>query len=218
MDKNCFVSWSGGKDSCLALYKAIDKGYNPKILFTMFSIENGVSTAHRLKEKIIKAQANAIGIDYCIGKTSFKGYEDVFVSNIREFKKQGIEYGIFGDIDIDEHREWEERVCKKASINPVLPLWKRDRKELVLEFLSLGFKAKIVLVDRTMMDTRFLGQDLSSSLLDEIEEYGADPCGENGEYHTVVYDGPIFKEPANIKFDYNFITIENRWVQINVDI
>lgn len=218
MNKSCFVSWSGGKDSCLALYKAIEQGYNPKILFTMFSIENGVSAAHRLKEEIIKAQANAIGIECRIGRTSFEEYEDVFVSNIKEFKNRGIEYGIFGDIDIDEHRQWEERVCEKASINAVLPLWQRDRKGLVLEFLNLGFKAKIVLVDKRMMDTRFLGQDLSSSLLDEIEKYGADPCGENGEYHTVVYDGPIFKKPVNIEFDYNFITIENRWVQINVNI
>ena len=99
----------------------------------------------------------------------------------------------------------------------VLPLWNRDRKEIVKEFINLGFKAKIVVVNTKMLDTKFLGQDLSLSLIKEIEESGADPCGENGEYHTVVYDGPIFKKSANIEFDYTTIPIEDKWAQIRVE-
>ena len=157
----------------------------------MFSMENGISTAHRLKEEIIQAQAAAIGIEYTIGKALFDDYEEVFISNIKSFRDQGIKYGVFGDIDILEHRQWEEDVCRKASVEAVLPLWERDREEIVKEYISFGFKAKIVLVDASMLDKRFLGQDLSYSLLKEIEESGADVCGENGEYHTIVYDGPI---------------------------
>jgi diphthine-ammonia ligase len=215
LQKNCFVSWSGGKDSCLALYKAMELGYNPVKLFTMFGLED-ISSSHRLNEKVIKSQAKSIGIDYIIGKASFNEYEKVFVSNLRIFKEEGINYGIFGDIDLYEHRQWEEKVCDKASMEAVLPLWNRDRKEIVKEFIKLGFKAKIVVVNTKMLDTKFLGQDLSIPLLEEIEKNGADPCGENGEYHTVVYDGPIFKNPVDIEFDYTVIPIEDTWAQIKV--
>lgn len=215
MNKNCFVSWSGGKDSCLALFKAKESGYNPAILLTMFGMEE-ISSSHRLNDKIIKAQADAIGIDYIIGKSEFHEYEKVFVSNLKSFKLQDINYGVFGDIDLDEHRQWEDMVCKSADMEAVLPLWKRDRKEIVKEFIALGFKAKIVVVNTTMIDTKFLGQDLSISLIEEIEKTGADPCGENGEYHTVVYDGPIFKIPVGIKYNNEIITVGDSWAQINL--
>lgn len=106
MNKRFFSSWSGGKDSCLALYRAMQKGYIPQVLLTMFSKENGISSAHRLEEEIIRAQADAIGIDCIIGRALFNDYEEVFVSNIKQFKEQGIDYGVFGDIDLEEHREW----------------------------------------------------------------------------------------------------------------
>jgi diphthine-ammonia ligase len=218
MSKNCFSSWSGGKDSCLAFYKAIEQGYSPKQLLTMFSMESGISSAHRLKEEIIKAQASAIGVECSIGRALFNDYEEVFVSNIKQFKEHGMDYGIFGDIDIEEHRQWEEKVCNRASITAVLPLWQSDRKELVKEFINLGFKARIVLVNKTMLDTRFLGQDLSYLLMEEIEEQGADVCGENGEYHTVVYDGPIFENPVNLKFGKEIIPVGEMWAQIDVRI
>ncbi len=107
-------------------------------------------------------------------------------------------------------------MCKRASITAVLPLWQKNRRNLVQEFLNLGFKAKIIVVNTTMLDKRFLGQDLSFSLLDEIEKCGADVCGENGEYHTVVYDGPIFRQPVNLVFDNNIIPVEDNWAQIQV--
>lgn len=216
VDKNCFVSWSGGKDSCLALYRAIELGYNPKKLLTMFSAESGISSAHRLKEEVIRAQAAAMGIECFIGRALFAEYEEIFVSNLKLFKEQEMDYGIFGDIDIEEHRQWEERVCSGASIVAVLPLWQEDRKQLVKQFLNLGFKAKIVVVDTTMLDRRFLGQDLSHSLIREIEEWGADVCGENGEYHTVVYDGPIFKGNVGLKFGGEIIPVGDKWAQIEV--
>ncbi len=218
MQKNCFVSWSGGKDSCLALYKAIEQGYTPKKLLTMFSKENDISSAHRLKAEILNAQANAIGIEHKVGKALFNDYEEVFVSNLRLFKEQNIDYGIFGDIDLEEHKQWEDRVCEKASISAILPLWKRNRKEIVQEFLDLGFKAKIVVVNTTMIDSKFLGQDLSYSLMSEMENYGIDVCGENGEYHTVVYDGPIFNRPMELKYKNVIIPVGEKWAQVEVSI
>ena len=216
MNKNCFVSWSGGKDSCLALYRAMNQGYKPKMLFTMFSIENDVSSAHRLNEDIIKAQVNALDLESTIGRAKFEDYEAVFVRNLESFKSQDIQYGIFGDIDLDEHRKWEEIVCEKAQMTAVLPLWQEDRKNLVKEFIDLGFKAKIVVVNKTMMSPEFLGRDLSHELLEEIEKTGADVCGENGEYHTVVYDGPLFKTPLNLNFSKEVKDIEGKWAKIEV--
>ncbi|WP_027626439.1 diphthine--ammonia ligase [Clostridium lundense] len=216
MNKNCFVSWSGGKDSCLALYKAIEQGYTPKKLFTMFSIENDITSAHRLREDIIKAQADAIEIENLLGKALFDDYEKVFISNLKSFKEEGMEYGIFGDIDLEEHKEWEDKVCEKVLMKAVLPLWQRNRKEIVKEFLDLGFKAKIVVVNTTMLPVSFLGKDLSYSLMREIEEVGADVCGENGEYHTIVYDGPIFKHAVELEFGSDIIPIEKKWAKIEV--
>lgn len=216
MNKNCFVSWSGGKDSCLALFRAMSQGYKPKMLFTMFSIENDVSSAHRLNEDIIKAQVNALALESTIGRAKFEDYETVFVRNLEAFKSQDINYGIFGDIDLDEHRKWEEIVCEKAQMTAVLPLWQEDRKNLVKEFIDLGFKAKIVVVNKTMMSPEFLGRDLSHELLEEIEKTGADVCGENGEYHTVVYDGPLFKTPLNLNFSKEVKDIEGKWAKIEV--
>lgn len=218
MHKNCFVSWSGGKDSCLALYKAIEQGYDPKKLFTMVSMEHAVSSAHRLQESILKAQAQAMGIEHTSGKALFNDYESIFISNLKQFKAQGIDYGIFGDIDIEEHKEWEDNVCKEASMTPVLPLWQRNRKEIVKEFLELGFKAKIIVVNTAMIDAKFLGQDLSDALMKNIEEYGADVCGENGEYHTVVYDGPIFHKPVELKYGNRILPVGEQWAQIEVSI
>ena len=216
MNKNCFVSWSGGKDSCLALFRAMSQGYKAKMLFTMFSIENDVSSAHRLNEDIIKAQVNALELESTIGKAKFEDYEAVFVRNLESFKSQDIQYGIFGDIDLDEHRKWEETVCEKAQMTAVLPLWQEDREKLVKEFIDLGFKARIVVVNKTMMSPEFLGRDLSHELLEEIEKTGADVCGENGEYHTVVYDGPLFKTPLNLNFSKEIKDIEGKWAKIEV--
>ena len=100
MNKNCFISWSGGKDSCLALYEAIQQGYTVKKMLTMFSVENGISSAHRLKEEIIKAQGSAIGIECLIGKALFEAYEEVFVSSAKLFKAYGIDYAIFSGTSI----------------------------------------------------------------------------------------------------------------------
>ena len=217
MDKNCFVSWSGGKDSCLALYKAMESGYTPQKLLTMFSLESGISSAHRLDENTFKAQSDAIGVESIIGRAEFNDYEKVFVSHVKMFKEQGIDYGVFGDIDLEEHRQWEEKVCAKAAITALLPLWKINRKDIVKEFISLGFKAKIVVVNTELLDMKFLGQDLSLSLIEEIENAGADACGENGEYHTVVYDGPIFKKPIELNFGSDAITVAEKWVHIKIN-
>lgn len=190
--KPFFSSWSGGKDSCLALYRAIRQGGSPRCLFTMFAEDGKRSKSHGLTSDIIEAQANALGIPSRIGTAGWGDYEPVFLSHVKELKEQGLADGVFGDIDLEPHREWVERVCGEHGITPHLPLWKFERRDLLDEFISAGFKAIIVVVDDKRLDKSFLGKQIDWQTVAELEAAGADACGEEGEYHSVVIDGPIF--------------------------
>jgi len=197
-EKDFFCSWSGGKDSCLALYHAINNGGTAKCLLTMLTEDGNRSRSHGLSSSILKAQSTSLDIPLNVGCSSWNDYEKVFVSTIREFKKGGIEYGVFGDIDMDEHLQWVERVCSSAQIQAYEPLWKRPRMDLLEEFLDLGFMATIVSVKKSVLDKSFLGRRLSRKVVALLQEAGVDPSGEKGEYHTVVIDGPIFSAPINL--------------------
>ena len=215
-EKSCFVSWSGGKDACLAMYKACRLGYKPRKLLTMFSRERSISSAHLLPEKLILAQAAALGVEPVIGRALFHEYEAVFVQILRELQKEEIAYGIFGDIDIAEHREWEEKACRQAGLSAVLPLWQQDRRALLEEFITLGFKARIVVVNTAMLPAAFLGRDLSLETVAAVEAAGADACGENGEYHTVVYDGPLFQKPVALRTGREIIPAGGSYIRLAV--
>ncbi|MBC8255166.1 MAG: diphthine--ammonia ligase, partial [Ardenticatenia bacterium] len=140
-------------------------------------------------------QAKAIGIPLIQVKTSWEEYEENFKQAVRGLKNKGVEGGVFGDIDIEEHRQWVERVCGELGIKPLLPLWLIDPEELLGEFLALGFKAIVV---ATKLDKDLLGRDLDKPLLTEVKGLGAHPSGEYGEYHTFVTDGPIFQRPLKV--------------------
>jgi len=194
-----FCSWSGGKDSCLALYHAIQSGGKPHSILTILSEDGVTSRSHALPKPLIEEQARSLGLQPVFRSASWQQYEVEFISALHEFKKSGIEVGIFGDIDVDSHREWVSRVCGVAGILPVHPLWKRDRRELLVEFIGLGFKAQIVVINEQKVDKKFLGKTIQAQTIREMEETGSDPSGESGEYHTVVTDGPIFSSKVEIK-------------------
>ena len=197
-NKRCMVSWSGGKDSCLAMYRAIQAGAKIERLVNM-KIEDGMrSRSHGLRSGVIDAQANSLGVALESSATSWADYEDNFIELLIKLKADGIDVGIFGDIDLQEHLEWEEMVCKKAAIIPSLPLWKEDRLSLVREFIELGFVSKIVAVKDELLSSDYLGRALTMVLVEEFETNGIDACGENGEFHTVVIDGPIFNKPIEL--------------------
>lgn len=190
-----FCSWSGGKDSCLALYHAIQEGGQPHFLLTLLTEDGRRSRSHGLPIKVLQKQALALGIPLVARATSWDDYEATFISILSEFKKDGIEVGVFGDIDIDVHREWVERVCFSTGIQSYQPLWKRTRFSLLEEVFKAGFKAIIVAVKSGILDRRFLGKILTSDIVQDLENEGIDVSGERGEYHTVVTDGPIFSAP-----------------------
>ncbi len=194
LNKDCsfFCSWSGGKDSCLALYRAIQEGGRPRALLTMLREDGKRSRSHGLSSTLIQKQASCLGIALVTRATSWDNYEATFLSILHDFKKEGIEVGIFGDIDLEEHREWVERVCSSATIYPYEPLWKKARRDLLKELFEAGFKATIVAVKENVLDKQFLGKILNVDLMEKFEGMGIDASGEGGEYHTVVTDGPIF--------------------------
>lgn len=193
-----FCSWSGGKDSCLALYKGRANGGLPACLVTML-VENGRRTrSHGLAVEVVQQQASSLGIRLASVATSWADYEANFIGLLKQLRTQNIHSGVFGDIDIDDHRAWEEKVCAAARLKAYLPLWKSKRRALLDEFLQLGFRATIVATQASALAPEFLGRQLNQSLVDELVEQGIDPSGENGEYHTVVTDGPLFAYPLEL--------------------
>lgn len=193
---NFFCSWSGGKDSCLSLYKAISQGNIPKFLFTTCIEDGGRSRSHGLSMAILQAQSLSLDIPLVTVNTAWNQYRDNFIAGIRALKRRdpSITLGIFGDIDIDAHAQWEKDVCAESGMNAYLPLWQMERKYVLKEFLDAGFKAMIISVNIAQLNPeQYLGRVIDEMLWEELEAIKIDPCGENGEYHTIVFDGPIFK-------------------------
>ena len=198
-EKEFFCSWSGGKDSCLALYLAIQEGGLPRALLTMLEEEGARSRSHHLPLPVVQQQAHALGIPLAACKTSWEDYEADFTKAIGSFRAEGIAHGVFGDIDIEDHMRWVERVCSAAGIQAHEPLWKQPRQTLLETFLDLGFTAVIIAVKEDVLDRSFLGRALDHEMIAAMEEAGIDPSGEEGEYHTVVISGPIFTRQIPIR-------------------
>ena len=186
-----FASWSGGKESALATYKAILQGYQVLYLVNFLSEDGKRSRSHGIKAEVLDLQSEAIGIPIVQVKTSWENYEENFKKVVTELKEKGIEGGVFGDMDLEEHREWIERVCAELGIKPLLPLWGIGPGELLANFWGLGLKAVTV---ATRLDESLLGRNLDKAFLAEIQKFGSHLCGESGEYHTFVTNGPIFKK------------------------
>ncbi|MDR4504360.1 MAG: diphthine--ammonia ligase [Candidatus Scalindua sp.] len=186
-------SFSGGKDSCLAIYRAIQAGGDAKKLITMFAEGGERSRSHGLPLSVVTAQSQAMNIPLLTQATSWNDYEKHFTAALTSVKKEGVKHIVFGDIDLPEHRDWEERTCCGVGLHPFLPLWREERRSLLREFIELGFCAMIIAVKENILPASLLGKTLSRTVIEEIERQGVDACGEEGEYHTLVYDGPLFQ-------------------------
>jgi uncharacterized protein (TIGR00290 family) len=191
-------SWSGGKDSVLALQLAMDQGATPVALFTMLDESGKRSRSHGLPLHILEAQASALGLPLITRSATWDNYTDRFIEGLKQCVLAGGEACLFGDIDIESHRQWCEAACVAAGISASLPLWQRPRRELLAEFLQRGYTARIVVVRNTKMSPIFLGRRLDQGLVAELEVLEVDACGENGEYHTVVTDGPLFSKAIRL--------------------
>ena len=199
------VSFSCGKDSTLALYKAMQSPNEVKALITTIN-KDSRSWFHGVNDELLHEISNSLGIPLYKCITDGSDYEKAFEDTLEQIKKDhGIEGCVFGDIDIELHRKWTEDRCKNVGIEAVLPLWQADRRECVDEFLNLGFKAVIKCVQLNKLPNDILGKVLNSELVDFFVKIGVDACGENGEYHTVVVGGDkLFKKEIPYKIgEYN---------------
>ncbi len=192
-------SWSGGKDSCLALDRAIRGGARPVCLATMFTEDGQRSRSHGLSRAVIEAQAASLGLPVVSRSATWDDYESAMIDLLAEAKSRGASAAVFGDIDIPRHRLWEEMVSRRAGLAAVLPLWQEDRQALLAEWWERGFTARIAVVREGLLDRSFLGCVLDQAVANGVVEAGVDACGENGEVHTVVVDGPLFRWPIPLR-------------------
>ncbi|WP_244835101.1 diphthine--ammonia ligase [Clostridium sp. BJN0001] len=196
---NAVVSFSGGKDSMLCLYKAINKGYNISALLVTSDCQNH-SNFHRIPMKILDKVSKSLGIRIInVIVNDGENYEEKFEEGLRKAKKFGASTCIFGDIDIDSHKVWGEDRALHASMDAEFPLWNRKREEVTNEFIKSGFKAVIKKVNLDYLSSDYLNEELDFKLVSKFKDLDIDVCGENGEYHTFVYDGPLFKNKIDFK-------------------
>jgi len=194
---NVIVLWSGGKDSCLAYYKAKEAGYNIVSLLNFSSVEEKISLSHGLPSEIIKRQTELVGVPLVQKPVSKGKYREEFKRIITEYKREKNVGGVvFGDIYLQEHKDWIDKICEEIGVEAVMPLWGRDTSVLINEFVSAGFKAVIVALEREIMDERWLGCRIDNDFIEQLKSCpNVDLCGEKGEFHSFVYDGPVFKSP-----------------------
>lgn len=193
-------SWSGGKDSCLAYYKAIKQGHCINYLLNFISRESKRGCFHGIESGLMQAQAQSMGVPLIQKEVTadMQKYEHEFKEAVTELKATGINAMVFGDIYLLDHMNWVERVCKDLGVTPVEPLWNIPASEIIEEFVNLGFKAVIVSCKADVLGRDFIGRCLDKEIIDEFKKRNVCPCGENGEFHTLVVDGPIFKRKIEI--------------------
>jgi uncharacterized protein (TIGR00290 family) len=197
---NVVASWSGGKDSCFAYYKAMKAGLNVVSLVTFMESER-LSNFHGIRADLLDAQAKAIGLPLAKCVTTPETYEKQFKEALLRFKAIGVLGLVTGDIyEVAGHEvRWLERVCKEIDFVPVRPLWQSDTKQILKDYVAAGFKSTIVRTKLSMLSEEWLGRQLDEKfLVDILRVPNVDPCGEDGEYHTIVTDGPIFKDSIHI--------------------
>ena len=196
------VSWSAGKDSCLSLYRARSSGLEVRFLLNMVNRDARRSMSHGLDPQLIAAQAEAMEIPIIQPETTWESYEQDFKAGLAELKGSGIQGVVFGDMDVEGHKQWVERVCGELEVVAILPLWQDEPRRLLDEFVQAGFEAIVVSARADCFGDEWLGRPLTAELVEELSRLGTQtgihPCGEQGEYHTFVTDGPIFKERIRV--------------------
>lgn len=195
-----FLNWSGGKDSAYCLHIARKTGLQVDALVTAVNEKHDRISMHGVRRRLLEQQAASIQLPlYTIAlpeKASMTVYEEqIHLSNIL-LKEKGFEQAVFGDIFLEDLKKYREELYQKDSISCSFPLWKMNTKEMVCEFIAAGFKAIIVCVNGSLLDKSFCGRLLDESFLSDLPA-GVDPCGENGEYHSFVFDGPVFSKPVS---------------------
>ncbi len=208
--------WSGGKDSCLACYKARLQGYDIKGLLNFTSISEINSLSHGLTAEVISRQARMTGTPFFQKAMPKDGYRDEFRRLVEEWKKRdGIEGIVFGDIFLQEHKDWIDSVCRESGVTPIMPLWGKNTALLIDEFIKAGFRAVVVCVRDDILGEDWLGQEIDDKFVKDLKAMGnIDLCGEKGEFHTFVYDGPIFQKSVEFKLGKKTLQGKRRFLEL----
>ena len=201
--KKAFFNWSSGKDSALALYKVLQqKEYNIETLLTNVNKDYSRISMHGLREELLDKQVEQLGLPlqklYFPADVTMEMYNKKMKTKLTEFKNQGLDYSIFGDIFLEDLKNYRDTKLAEVTLTGVYPIWKIDTKDVLQEFLALGFKAITVCVNAKLLGEEFVGRVIDEQFIKDLPE-GIDVCGENGEFHTFVFDGPIFKNPIEFE-------------------
>ncbi len=213
-----FVSWSGGKDCTFALYKFLQSGGDGVGCLLNMARCNPRS-GHRVSEELFYAQAEAMGLplvrEYVKPENEYIHHFD---KAINQLKEQGYEAGIFGDIYLMPHRVWIDEQCERLGITPIYPLWDIDVHDIYREFVEAGFSSKIIAV---LLDEKYrelLGEDLTMDIHQKMLSYGSsyDVCGENGEFHSFTYGGPLFNAPLDFEVVRSYENEKLRGIELDI--
>jgi uncharacterized protein (TIGR00290 family) len=179
----------------LALHRARESGVEIAGLLCMLEETGARTRSHGVPLALVEAQARSLGLPIVTPPASWQDYESAFTTALRALREQGVTDIVFGDIDLDSHRAWEERVCEVAGLRARLPLWQVARDEAVRDVFSLGYRARVVCVNAKWLGDTFAGRLFDEAFVRDLPA-GVDACGENGEFHTFVFDGPLFRWPV----------------------
>ncbi|HEY1405584.1 MAG TPA: diphthine--ammonia ligase [Spirochaetota bacterium] len=197
-----FMNWSGGKDSALALYRAREE-YDIRFLFTVVNGAYKRISIHGVRESLLDAQAAAVGLPlvkcYLPEFPSMSEYEDAMSRALSGFADEGVKTAIFGDIFLEDLRIYREEKLSALGFSAAFPLWKIDTKKVAADFINEGFRAVVVSVDERYLGEDHAGRYLDRDFIDSLPS-GVDPCGENGEFHSFVTDGPLFQKAVPFSF------------------
>ncbi|SJZ34075.1 diphthine--ammonia ligase [Sediminibacterium ginsengisoli] len=200
MAHKSLFNWSGGKDSALALFHTLrNPDYEIQQLLTSINGTYDRVSMHGVRTVLLEQQAAALGLPLTrlllADQPSMHDYEKAMETTMATFREAGYTHSVFGDIFLEDLRRYREEKLAAAGFSAYFPLWKRDTTELIHEFLDLGFKTIVVCTKSELLDSSFAGRIIDHDFLKDLPA-GVDPCGENGEFHTFVFDGPIFKQPV----------------------
>ena len=197
--KKAIFNWSGGKYSSICLHKVLEEGeFEIVTLLTTVSEKYQRISQHGVRVELLDKQAENLGLNLHKAMVpewpTMESYNELMSKTLKGFKQEEIEVSIFGDIFLEDLRKYREEKLAEVGFVGEFPLWKIPTDQLAQEFIDRGFKAVIVCVDEKHLDQSFAGREFNQAFLDDLPD-GVDPCGENGEFHSFVYDGPIYSEP-----------------------
>lgn len=199
--KKAFINWSGGKDACMALWMLRNQGQYvaDRLLTSMNSGQDRISM-HGVRRSLLEKQAAAIGLPLHTVELpdmpDMTSYEHAMQQKLESFRKEGLQTAVFGDIFLEDLRQYREARLAALKMEAIFPLWKLDTRQLVETFIAKGFRAVVVCTQDSSLPADFCGRELDLAFLRDLPA-GVDPCGENGEFHSFVYDGPVFKDAVS---------------------